>query len=208
MPDLFKEKSSDWDKNELVQALSSAVGNAILARVSFERHMNVMDFGAGTGLISSHVSPMVNKIVAVDISAAMLEKLVAKPELHGKVEAVCQNIIEHPLEQKFDLIMSAMAIHHVEDVSRLIQCFAQHLKPDGTIALADLDKEDGSFHQEGTQGVYHFGFERYELKRILKQNGFGNVRFVTAHTVNKNDKDYSVFLVTATKYGDEGGVLD
>jgi len=46
--------------------------------------MRVMDFGAGTGLISSQVAPLVKKIVAVDISEAMLNKLVAKPELQEK----------------------------------------------------------------------------------------------------------------------------
>jgi len=40
-----------------------------------------MDFGAGTGLITSQVAPLVKKIVAVDISETMLNKLFTKPEL-------------------------------------------------------------------------------------------------------------------------------
>lgn len=158
-----------------------------------------MDFGAGTGLITSRVFPYVKNIMAVDVSQAMLDQLVSKPELQGKVEAVCQDIIEQPLKQKFDLIMSAMAMHHVEDTKLLIKIFADHLKPNAKVALADLDFEDGTFHPEDIEGVYHNGFDRDNLKNILEQNGFKDIKFVTAHTVNKEDKSYPIFLVTATK---------
>jgi 2-polyprenyl-3-methyl-5-hydroxy-6-metoxy-1,4-benzoquinol methylase len=50
------------------------------------------------------------------------------------------------MNTQFDLIMSAMALHHVKDTSTLINSFYEHLKPGAKAALADLDKEDGSFH--------------------------------------------------------------
>ena len=158
-----------------------------------------MDFGAGTGLISSHVAPLVNKIVAVDISQSMLEKLTSKPELSGKVQVVCRDIIDKPLDEKFDLIMSAMALHHVKDTNDIIRVISEHLKPDGRIALADLDKEDGSFHPANTEGVFHFGFDRDELKEILENNDFCDIRFTTAHIIHGETKDYPLFLVTAKK---------
>ena len=199
MTDLFNEKAKDWDANEMRTMLSSAIGLSILAHVSLHEQMRVMDFGAGTGLISSQVAPLVKKIVAVDISEAMLNKLVAKPELQNKVEIVCQDIIEKPIADNFDLIMSAMAMHHVKDTSKLIQRFSEHLSPGAFIALADLDKEDGSFHPEDSEGVFHLGFKRNELQIILEKYGFREVQFVTAHTINKEEKKYPIFLVTATK---------
>ncbi len=45
-----------------------------------------MDFGAGTGLICPQTAAHVEKITAVDISQALLEKLGAKPALQNKVE--------------------------------------------------------------------------------------------------------------------------
>lgn len=199
MTDLFNEKAKDWDANEMRTKLSSAIGSSILAHVSLHEQMRVMDFGAGTGLISSQVAPLVKKIVAVDISEAMLNKLVAKPELQDKVEIVCQDIIEKPIADNFDLIMSAMSMHHVKDTSKLIQRFSEHLNPGASIALADLDKEDGSFHPEDSEGVFHLGFKRNELQIILEKYGFREVQFITAHTINKEEKKYPIFLVTATK---------
>jgi 2-polyprenyl-3-methyl-5-hydroxy-6-metoxy-1,4-benzoquinol methylase len=199
MSDLFDEKAKDWDANDLPRQLSAAIGSSILENIAFHEQMDVLDFGAGTGLISAHVAPLVNKIVALDISAAMLEQLVSKPELHGKVEALCHNIIDKPIDAKFDLIMSAMAMHHVEDTEKLIQRFAEHLKPGAKIALADLDQEDGSFHPQDTRGVYHAGFDRDEFRKILEKYGFEDVHFVTAHTVNKEQDSYPIFLAIATK---------
>lgn len=199
MPDHFAEKSRDWDVNDVVKGLSTTIGPAIIQHIALTADMDVLDFGAGTGLVSAHLAPRVNKIVAVDISAAMLDKLVAKTELNGKVEAVCQDITTVPLTQRFDLIVSAMAMHHVPDTNQLILTFAKHLKPGGQIALADLDAEDGTFHPENTAGVYHSGFDRVALQRVLEQHDFGNIHFFTAHTVAKNNKLYPVFLVTATK---------
>lgn len=197
MSEYFNEKAADWDGNELVAKLSSAVGAAIREHVPLNDSMDVMDFGAGTGLISSQVAPLVKRIVAVDTSGAMLEKLVAKPHLHGKVEAVCQDILESPLAARFDLIVSAMAMHHVQDTDRLIGVFAAHLKPDAMIALADLDKEDGTFHPDEAAGVFHQGFERDGLRAILEAHGFRDIQFSTAHTVVKEEREYPVFLVTA-----------
>lgn len=199
MSDLFSEKAKDWDVNDMVLALSSGIGSTLINNVEFTEKMNVLDFGAGTGLLTAQVAAWVNKVTAIDVSQSMLDQLIAKVEFNGKVEPLCQDIISKPLKTKFDLIVSAMAMHHIKDTDKLIQCFAQHLKAGGQIALADLDKEDGSFHPEGVEGVYHDGFVRNDLQSKLERSGFKDIKFVTAHTVNKAEKMYPVFLVTATK---------
>ena len=199
MADLFEEKAKDWDVNEMVLGLSSAIGSAIKEQVELNETMQVMDFGAGTGLVTAQVAEQVGKVTAVDVSQSMLDQLVAKQHLELKVDAVCQNILELPLDTKFDLIVSAMAMHHVEDTNALVHSFAEHLKPGARVALADLDAEDGTFHPADAQGVYHNGFDRGEFQSILETNGFKDVNFVTAHTVNKEGKTYPIFLVTAAR---------
>ena len=202
MTDLFEEKAQDWDVNEMVLQLSSAIGKAILEHSPVDEQMTVMDFGAGTGLISAQLAPRVKRIIAVDTSTAMLDKLAEKAHLQDKIETVCQDILQSPLDRKVDLIVSAMAMHHVEDTDRLIETFAHHLKPGGRLALADLDSEDGSFHPPEAQGVYHQGFDRKALQALLEKHGFTHIRFHTAHTVDKEGKAYTVFLVTAESTND------
>jgi len=199
MADLFNEKAKTWDADDRIRQLSSAIGASILQHVTLSDKMIVMDFGAGTGLISAHVAPRVKKIVAVDVSEAMLDKLAAKPEFQGKIQVLCRNIIDQPLNERFDLIMSAMAMHHVQDTDKMLERFSNHLKPGAQIALADLDEEDGSFHPEGTEGVFHAGFERDAFRARLEKHGFENIRFVTAHTVCGDEKDFPIFLALAVK---------
>ena len=199
MSDLFNEKAKEWDQNEMVLQLSKGTSSAILENINFNAQMQVMDFGAGTGLITAQVAPHVNSITAVDISQSMLDQLEEKTNLKDKVKTVCQDITKQPLEQKFDVIMSAMAMHHVEDTSLLIQRFSEHMNSGAKVALADLDSEEGDFHPAEIEGVYHDGFDRDALQSILEKNNFKDVKFVTAHTVNKEVKSYPVFLVTATK---------
>jgi hypothetical protein len=92
-----------------------------------------------------------------------------------------------------------MAMHHVEDTRELFRTFYAHLKRDGFIAIADLEAEDGSFHTHGNDGVYHFGFDRNTLREIIEKAGFSNVRFHQAFTVKKEERDYPIFVVTASK---------
>ncbi|MEJ2604931.1 MAG: methyltransferase domain-containing protein [Gammaproteobacteria bacterium] len=226
MTDQFAEKSKDWDERPVPVQISRAVGR-LLQRLPWDTSMRVMDFGAGTGLIAASVAPRVARIVAVDTSPSMLQALAAKPELQGKVETRCHDILESPLDERFDAIISAMALHHVEDTqaaaSRFAEHlkpggrlalaehhvedtqaaasrFAEHLKPGGRLALADLDSEDGSFHPPDTEGVFHHGFDRVALQSTLQAAGFEDVRFVTALEVEKEGSGpFTVFFVTARR---------
>ncbi len=199
MSDLFNDKAKDWDTSERKLLMSSAVGTSIIKYIRLNQQMDVMDFGAGTGLVTAHIAPFINKVLAVDISQAMLDKLTSKTELHNKVEALCQDIVCDPIDTKFDLIVSAMALHHVKDTTSLLNTFSKNLKSGAKIALADLDKEDGDFHPAESEGVYHSGFERGNLQSILENTGFHDIQFFTIHTINKSGKQYPMFLVVATK---------
>ncbi|NOZ41808.1 MAG: class I SAM-dependent methyltransferase [Alphaproteobacteria bacterium] len=201
MADLFKEKSEDWDGNDRRRNLAAAIGRAVKSQITLTADMEVLDFGAGTGLLCSQIAPEVKKIVAADISESMLEKLSAKEALKAKVEIINQDIITHPLAMKFDLIMSAMTLHHVEDTDHLIAVLKANLKPGGHIALADLDAEDGTFHPKDAEGIFHHGFDRDDLAAKMTQAGFTNISFVTAHSIQQDERAraYPVFLMTAKR---------
>lgn len=201
MTDLFRDKAEDWDSRPVPLQISEGVFAALKAQLKLEPSLVVMDFGAGTGLVSGKLAPHVGQIVAVDVSPAMLEQLAKKPELAGKVEILilCQDLLHQPLERRFDLVVSAMAMHHVEDTRALVRSLHAHLVPGGRVALADLDREDGSFHPPGTEGVFHHGFERQSLGAMLQEAGFSDVRFVTACEVTRDGCRYPIFLATATR---------
>ena len=198
---LFRDKAAEWDTRPVPLQISEGVFAAMRARVPLEASMTVMDFGAGTGLVAGKLAPHVKEIVAVDVSPAMLEQLAKKPELAGKAEVVCRDLLESPLSRTFDLVVSAMAMHHVLDTERLARTLFAHVAPGGRVALADLDSEDGTFHPPATGGVFHHGFDRAALGALLAEAGFSDVRFETACEVTRDERRYPIFLVTATRPG-------
>lgn len=201
MVDLFEDKAQDWDQRPVPAQISAGVFSVLREAVALSAHQTVMDFGAGTGLLCTKLAPLVERVLAVDVSPAMLAVLAEKLGSARNVEIVCQDILDTPLARQVDLIVSAMAMHHVEDTRALLRaCFAQ-LKDGGQIALADLDTEDGTFHAPGTTGVYHAGFSRNALARLMQEAGFCEPRFRTACRVEKESKSYPIFLVTAQKPG-------
>jgi hypothetical protein len=73
------------------------------------------------------------------------------------------------------------------------------------LCIADLDPEGGLFHGDNT-GVYHFGFDRKELRRALADAGFENIADATAAEVMKPAADgqlrrFTVFLMSGRKGG-------
>lgn len=198
MADHFKEKAKEFDAGQQVQQLSQAIGNAINQHVALDGK-RVLDFGAGTGLICSHIAPRVASIVAVDISESMLSMLAQKEALKECVTPLCHDMLTEPLDERFELIVSAMAMHHVEDTKLLLERFYAHLESGGELAIADLYLEDGSFHKPGTQGVFHLGFDEAALTALAVEVGFSDVSFRTVHAVKKPDAAYPVFLFQAKK---------
>lgn len=199
MTERFNHAAADWDKGDTRQQIAQAVFQTITSRVALLNHMDILDFGCGTGLLSFKIAPLVRSVTGIDLSEKMLEQLEAKNTDSLRVTPLCRDIMKEPLDKTFHGIVSSMAMHHVEDLPRLFKTFRSCLKKDGFVALADLEAEDGTFHTHGNDGVHHFGFEREKLRTIMEDAGFGNVRFHAAYTVVKESGAYPIFVVTATK---------
>jgi 2-polyprenyl-3-methyl-5-hydroxy-6-metoxy-1,4-benzoquinol methylase len=195
----FDNAAVNWDMGDARQNIASGVFKTLISRISLLNNMKIMDFGAGTGLLSFKIAPLVHSVVGVDLSAKMLEQLSVKNSEAVKVLPLCRDILMDPLDERFHGIVSSMAMHHVEDTNLLFKTFYEHLKKDGFIAIADLEAEDGTFHSHGNEGVYHFGFDRDALREKITKAGFSHVRFHHAHTIEKEIGSYPIFLVTAVK---------
>lgn len=197
--DNFKEKARNWDKNSLVVNNAKSIADAICLNIPLHKEMEIMDFGAGTGLLSSCISGYIKKIVAIDSSLAMLEKFKEKSsELDCEIELMQKKLPIDKIENRFDGIISSMTLHHIEDIKELFNDFYNYLKDDGFIALADLQREDGTFHSDN-EGVFHFGFDTKEIESIAKEVGFKDIKIEETHIIEKPEQSYMVFLITAIK---------
>lgn len=197
--DLFEHKSKSWDMEDRRIKNAKSIADFIVKNISLSKKMEIIDFGAGTGLLSYFVAPYVGKIVAVDNSPSMLEKFKEKQtDFPCDTEIIKGDLSAIAFEKKFDGIVSSMTMHHVEDIYALFSDFYKILNDRGFIVIADLDKEDGSFHTDNT-GVHHYGFDRQLLETIAQNAGFKEITFETASTIKKPHSDFTVFVMTARK---------
>jgi predicted methyltransferase len=96
-----------------------------------------------------------------------------------------------------------MTLHHIKDTALLLVKFFEILKPGGMLCIADLDPDEGLFHSDNT-GVFHYGFERENLKAEFEKAGFSNVKDITAAEVTKSvpdggERKFSLFLISGKK---------
>jgi ubiquinone/menaquinone biosynthesis C-methylase UbiE len=205
----FDRKAAEWDANALRAALADAVARAIIAHLPVESPKNALEFGCGTGLVTTRIARHCSLLTAVDSSREMLkvlnEKIAAEAIANVKPLFFDLNQAEAMKEMgdSFDFVCSSMTLHHIPDTAKFLQQLNGYMAPGGTLAIADLDAEDGLFHDDET-GTVHHGFDRKSLKEILEAAGFMNVGFITAHIIEKKNRagriaSYPVFLVTAVK---------
>src|SRR6266508_4898504 len=121
----------------------------------------------------------------------------------GNMRPVRLDLATDPLPgDRYDVTYSLLTLHHIHNVQDILIKFHDLLLPNGYLLIADLDKEDGSFHTDGTTDV-HLGFARDELQKTVENIGFGNVLFSTAYEIKKKigneEKTFPVFLMTAQK---------
>ncbi len=202
----FNESAKTWDDNPMRVQMAHNIAEAILQQIPVSNDMDMLDYGAGTGLVTLALQPYVRSVTAADSSDGMLAKLSEKTAASGlgNVNTCLLDLETDPVPtDRYELIISSMTMHHLHDYKALINHLASMLNPGGYLAIADLDLDDGEFHGDQA-GVMHDGFDRQEIARLFTQAGLEQVTAVTANTItkevaSKGPREFTVFLVTGRK---------
>ena len=199
----FDDEAATWDDDPGHEARQVAVARAIAEAVDLSPAMSAVDIGGGTGRLSILLAERVGSVVVTDPSAGMVQVAVQRIEEAGlteRVSAVQADLTTDRLEGTYDVVWSSMALHHVQDPAALLRAVAGLLVDGGRVAIADLDADpEGAFHADKIDFDGHHGFDRGRLAEQLVDAGFVDVRFVDATSVLKGEREFGVFLCTATK---------
>ena len=183
----FDSAARDWDQRPMSQQLA-AVPPLLLAQLPLAPTDQVLDFGAGTGLLASAIAPHVAQVTALDTKG--IANITTR-----------QGDIFDGLPGRYHAIVSCMALHHVADTAALLRAFAAALHPGGRIALVDLYAEDGSFHGDNAaKGVQHFGFAPQALQALAQAAGLADIGCSEILRLrHRNGRDYPLLLLTGRK---------
>jgi ubiquinone/menaquinone biosynthesis C-methylase UbiE len=201
----FDEAAKTWDKNIVHIQRTEAIKKELLSRLHNTKDMTALEFGAGTGLLSFALREYFSDIVMMDNSLEMhnISKSKIIESNITNLHAVFFDLEKDDYKDKtFDVIFSQMVLHHVTDIKAILHKFYNLLNPNGIIAIADLYKEDGSFHNYDFKG--HNGFDIDKLVNLIKEEKFIKIEHKPCFIVKKpysNDiiKEFPIFLLTAIK---------
>ncbi|MGD6980147.1 MULTISPECIES: class I SAM-dependent DNA methyltransferase [Citricoccus] len=197
----FDTAAETWDLEPGKADEARRLADAIATRLALTGRERLLEYGAGTGLVSQALVPHVGSVTLADSSEGM-RRVAADKVAHGLLPAGTR-VWDLDLEagstpdERFDLIVASLVLHHVHDIPRVLSGFRTLLEPGGHVAIADLDTEDGSFHAHLHDFDGHPGFDRHQLAQWLVRGGFEDVSVEDFTTIDKDGTSFPVFLATA-----------
>jgi predicted TPR repeat methyltransferase len=198
----FDAKAATWDDDPSHVERADAVARAIRDAIPLDRSVRMLEYGAGTGLVSQALRDTVGPITLADTSAGMRTVIEDKIRAGVIPDALVWDVdlateAAPVAGEQFGLIVTVMTLHHIGDVGPVLANFFTLLAPGGHLAIVDLDEEDGSFHHDGFAG--HHGFDHGALAGDLRRAGFGDVTFERCHHVVRDGHTYPLFLAIAAR---------
>lgn len=199
-PNSFDARAATWDADPTKVERAKSVAQKIRSTVALDRSIRMLEYGAGTGLVSQALRDYVGPITLADTSTGMREVLHAKIAAGVITDA---RVLDLDLaggrvpDEHYDLIVTVMTLHHIENTGAVLSRFAELLEEGGYLCVVDLDEEDGSFHEAHFEG--HHGFKRSVLASELGATGFTDVAFHDCHQIVREDATYPIFLATCRR---------
>lgn len=230
----FDSRAATWDQDQTKVDRARRIADAVGDQIPLHRGMRVLEYGAGTGLVSQALMDRVGPLTLVDTSpgmrAVMVEKIRAGAlppgtrvwDLDLELQPAQQATTEQPTSdrpgadpgadqptseqppadqtaERFDLVVAALVLHHVGDLNPVLADLTELLEVGGALCIADLDREDGSFHAHHDDFQGHHGFDRAELGAAMEAAGLTDVGFTDCGSIEKEGTAYPLFLAVGRR---------
>jgi predicted TPR repeat methyltransferase len=198
----FDERAATWDEDPAHVERAHRVADAIRRALPLDARVRMLEYGAGTGLVSQALRDAVGPITMADTSTGMRKVMEDKVASGAIADARVWDLDlatapASEVDETFDLIVTVLTLHHLSSVEPVLANFARLLAPDGRLAIVDLDEEDGTFHGDGFDG--HHGFDRSALADDLQHAGFSDIAFQSCHEIVRDGRAYPLFLATSSR---------
>jgi tRNA (cmo5U34)-methyltransferase len=159
-------RSYDGLRRQLIPCFDAFYGCAVdLAAEFAPRRARILDLGAGTGLLSALVAERLPEasLVLTDLAEGMLER--ARERFAGRAAPVAFRVMNHldlAAEGEFDVVMSALSIHHLDDNGKraVYAAMARAVRPGGVVINADQVAGDDAAMEHRYWSHWHDAIRR------------------------------------------------
>ncbi|KAL2207831.1 S-adenosyl-L-methionine-dependent methyltransferase [Sarocladium strictum] len=154
---------------------------------SVKKEGRLLDYACGSGVATRALAPYYDYLCGIDISAGMLKEFDRTAEEEGydkkKMKAIRGDLLDpegtpapelaDPEYFNFDTAVMATALHHVEDVDKMLLRLVERVRPGGTVLI--LDFVNLNVEVIATEmGVIHGGFKEDQMMKIMEKAGLEN----------------------------------
>jgi ubiquinone/menaquinone biosynthesis C-methylase UbiE len=160
----------------------------------------VGDLGCGTGQIAEALAASVERVVAVESSAEMLQAARQRLEGHDNVDLRRGELEALPIDDAtLDAAAMCLVLHHVAEPAEVLRETARVLRPGARFLTVDMLEHERVEYQRDMGHVW-LGFSAQAIERWLSDAGFERVR-VRPLPAEPQAKGPSLFVASATRSG-------
>jgi ubiquinone/menaquinone biosynthesis C-methylase UbiE len=153
----------------------------MVEQLDLHSHFDVLDVAAGTGHLSRAIAPHVKRVVAMDLTPAMLAEGEREAAQQGLTNVVFERgEAEHLTyaNESFDLVVTRFSLHHFADARGPVQEMVRVCRRGGRVVVIDLVSPE-----DPTLAVTYNCLERLrdpshvramtaeELQRLMRETG-------------------------------------
>lgn len=192
----FDKVAKQWstvERNNTNESLKEVILTKLnLKESSFVKALEV---GAGDGMLAILLAKYFDKIDAVDSSAGMREAFLVNKEKFSadNIDIYDESFFDNATE-KYDLIYSHKAFHHIVDVEKELTLLREVLAEGGKLFLIDFCTIPPEFHKDFPDFDGHHGFSKEEIYNYFNNTGWKLTDYEIIRRGKKDDIEYEVFL--------------
>jgi 2-polyprenyl-3-methyl-5-hydroxy-6-metoxy-1,4-benzoquinol methylase len=172
--------AKDWiDRLESPERIAGLKIPEVIARMALKPGMVIADLGAGTGVFAREFSKAVGakgKVYAVDIDNELLDYVRerAKKENQTNIRAVLGKFEDPAIPARdVDIAFFHDVFHHIEKRQPYLKALSTYIKPNGLIALIEMDKNDPNTSHRADP---HMLVDRKDVDKWMAEAGFFPVK--------------------------------
>ena len=192
--EFFSSVAGQWDavRGEMFGERSPLAG--MLALV--DPDWLIADLGCGTGPLTATLAPFVQRVIAVDASAAMLAAARRRLDGLSNVEIRQGELEALPIEPgQVDAAVMSLVLHYIAEPQKALGEAARVLRPGGRLIVVDMMPHDREEYRQQMGHVWQ-GFSSEQMTGWLSAAGFTRVRYMPL-PVDADANGPALFVVAA-----------
>lgn len=193
----WDERADDWDEQEETHVYAAQAFETLVPYVEEHlgewRSLRVLDFGAGTGLLTAKLAPKCRQLVALDLSPKMIAQLDKKATAEGwdNVSTVAGTLSALDDTGAFDLIVASSVCSFLSDFPGELRKLSSMLRPGGLFVQWDW--------QQNAATEWSDGFSEEDLRRAYAPAQLEVVRASLGFTFAFDGKGLEVLMGVGKK---------